>query len=65
MMKVLYRLLKLRVSLVPGINDSITNTEEIERFEHDLNLAKPVEYLNYNLLTKSKYQKLSVPYSLE
>jgi pyruvate formate lyase activating enzyme len=57
--------IKVRMPLIPGITDSPANIEEIVGFVNSLNPEWPIEYLNYNLLTKSKYQRLAIPYSLE
>lgn len=57
--------IKVRIPLIAGITDSAANTEEIVGFVNSLNPEWPIEYLNYNLLTKSKYQRLAIPWSLE
>lgn len=55
----------IRVPLIKGITDSIENRRDIEDFVHIINPDIPVEYLDFNSLTKSKYLKLSVPYLLD
>jgi len=55
----------VRVPLIKNITDNKKNIEEIEKFVSGLDPEIPIEYLNFNPLTKSKYQKLSVPFSLE
>jgi pyruvate formate lyase activating enzyme len=54
----------VRVPLIKGITDSDVNRRNIEDFVKKINPAIPVEYLDFNPLTKSKYQKLAVPFSL-
>lgn len=55
----------IRVPLIKGITNDSLNRVQIEKYVHNLNPDIPVEYLNYNLLTKSKYKKLSIPYMYE
>jgi pyruvate formate lyase activating enzyme len=55
----------VRVPLIGNITDSKENKEKIEKFVHGFGRKIPIEYLNFNPLTKSKYQKLSVPFSLD
>jgi pyruvate formate lyase activating enzyme len=55
----------VRVPLIKGITDSVFNIENIEKFVRDLKLSGPIEYLSFNQLTKSKYQRLCVPYLLD
>lgn len=54
----------IRIPLIKGITDSSANKKSIEKFVHDLNPDIPIEYLNFNPLTKSKYQKLSLPFKI-
>jgi pyruvate formate lyase activating enzyme len=54
----------VRVPLIAGITDSAENRNAIEDFVQKINPGIPVEYLDYNPLTKSKYQKLAIPFFL-
>lgn len=54
----------VRIPLIANITDTMENRNEIEEFVHGFDRNIPIEYLNYNPLTKSKYQKLSLPFSL-
>ena len=55
----------LRIPLIKGITDSDNNKKNIEKFVRKLDPKIAVEYLNFNPLTKNKYQKLSIPFSLK
>jgi pyruvate formate lyase activating enzyme len=55
----------VRVPLIGGITDSAENRNAIEDFVQKINPGIPIEYLDYNPLTKSKYQKLAVPFQID
>lgn len=55
----------VRLPLIPGITDSKDNIRDIEEFVRMTRSDIPIEYINFNPLTKSKYQKLSIPFSLK
>jgi pyruvate formate lyase activating enzyme len=55
----------VRVPLIKGITDSKANRRDIEEFVKKINPGIPVEYLDFNPLTKSKYQKLAIPFLAE
>ncbi|MFZ0281788.1 MAG: glycyl-radical enzyme activating protein [Bacteroidales bacterium] len=52
----------VRIPLIEGITDSVTNLNSIADFVHGLNGGIRIEHLNYNPLAKSKYQKLGIAY---
>jgi pyruvate formate lyase activating enzyme len=54
----------VRVPIIEGITDSKENRIEIDEFVKRINPGIPVEYLDFNPLTKGKYDKLAVPFSL-
>jgi pyruvate formate lyase activating enzyme len=55
----------IRIPLINEITDVPDNIEGILDFVKDLRMNLPVEYLYYNPLAASKYQRLSIPYPLE
>jgi pyruvate formate lyase activating enzyme len=55
----------IRVPLIKGITDSQDNKSRIEEFISEINPAIPIEYLDFNPLTKSKYQKLAIPFLVD
>jgi len=55
----------VRVPLIKGITDSVSNIDEIEKFVGGLKLAGPIEYLGFNQLSRGKYKRLSIPYLLD
>ncbi len=65
LLSVLGKNIIVRVPLIKGITDSDDNRKYIEDFVRKINPGIPIEYLDYNPLTKSKYQKLSVPFLLD
>jgi len=54
----------VRVPLVKAITDTAENRRAIEEYINKINPGIPVEYLDYNPFTKSKYQKLGREFSL-
>jgi pyruvate formate lyase activating enzyme len=55
----------VRVPLIENITDNSKNKKVIEQFVYGFSRNIQIEYLNFNPLTKSKYQKLSIPFSLD
>jgi pyruvate formate lyase activating enzyme len=56
--------IKVRVPLIKEITDSDTNKESIREFVSKINPGIQVEYLDFNPLTKSKYQKMDIPFNI-
>jgi pyruvate formate lyase activating enzyme len=54
----------VRVPLIKDITDTIENKYKIEKFVHEFNPDIPIEYLNFNPLTKNKYQRLCISFPL-
>jgi pyruvate formate lyase activating enzyme len=54
----------VRVPLIKGFTASDENRRSIEEFVKKINPGIPVEYLDFNPLTRSKYQKLDLPFDL-
>jgi pyruvate formate lyase activating enzyme len=54
----------VRVPLIKDITDKKENKIKIEKFVHELNPDIPIEYLNFNPLTKNKYQRLCISFPL-
>lgn len=55
----------VRVPLISGITDSSGNKKEILEFIDGMAAGLKIEYLEYNRLTPSKYEKLGIPFSLD
>ncbi|HVN57742.1 MAG TPA: glycyl-radical enzyme activating protein [Bacteroidales bacterium] len=54
----------VRIPLIRGITDSPGNRRDIEEYVKSVSTGIPVEYLNFNPLTKNKYRKLGLDYKL-
>lgn len=54
----------IRVPLIPGINDSETNMDEMAQFVYELDHERPVDLLPYHRFGESKYKMLDRPYEL-
>ena len=52
----------VRIPLIEALTDSESNLENIRNFVNKINPGIPVEYLDFNPLTRSKYQKLDIPF---
>ena len=55
----------VRVPLIKGITDYESNLLKISELASNLNLPGPVEFLTYNPLAGSKYQKLGIPFLIK
>ncbi len=54
----------VRIPLVPGITDTRENLGSIEKFVSSTGKDIPIEYIDYNLLTKNNYEKLGIEFPL-
>jgi pyruvate formate lyase activating enzyme len=52
----------VRTPVIPGITDSSENKEAIRDFVRKTRFDIPVEYINFNPLTRNNYDKLGIPY---
>lgn len=52
----------VRTPVIPGITDSAENKEAIRDFVRKTRFDIPVEYINFNPLTRNNYDKLGIPY---
>lgn len=51
----------IRIPLIPGITDTASNLQDISLFLIENNFVFPVEFLPYNIIGESKYEKLNMP----
>ncbi|MFC1970482.1 glycyl-radical enzyme activating protein [Chloroflexota bacterium] len=54
-----------RLPLIPGVNDSTQNIEEMAKFVKQLEGDVPIEILPFHRLARSKYAALDRPYLME
>jgi len=55
----------IRQVIVPGLNDSKENIEELNSFMKKINHVEKVELLPYHTLAVDKYEKMGIPYRLK
>lgn len=54
----------VRIPLIPGITDTEENKESIRSYVSKIRFEIPIEYVNFNPLTRNNYDKLGIPYLL-
>jgi pyruvate formate lyase activating enzyme len=52
----------VRIPVIPGITNSAENMDAIRDFVRKIRFDIPVEYINFNPLTRNNYDKLGIPY---